>query len=52
LLFGRGEDRVRRMFQFIADNREHEDWKFVIVTPCDLERKWAKINEWKKSHGL
>lgn len=52
LLFERGEARVKRMFQFIEDNQHHEDWKFTVHTPYDLEGKWLKINEWKKSHGL
>lgn len=38
--------------QFVAENKDHEDWKFTVLTPCDYERKWIKINEWKKSHGL
>lgn len=52
LLFARGEERVKRMVQFVAENKDHEDWKYSMITPCDYERKWAKVNEWKKSHGL
>lgn len=46
MLWDRGEDKVKGALRFAAKHK-NEEFCPKIITPTDLERKWAKLAEYK-----
>lgn len=52
-LYKRGEKVVKAVLAFVEDQKANNaEFKFTVVKPSDLEKKWEDIRNWKLKHGL
>lgn len=42
-LFSRGKETVQKALRYVASQSDNPDFKYVVVKPSDLEKKWEDI---------
>jgi len=50
-LYARGEEKVKKALRYIASREDDENFKFVVVKPSDLEKKWEDIKLYAKRNN-
>lgn len=51
LLFGRGEEDVRKFVKYIKNHENDDHFNWVFVKPSDYERKWEDIKAYAKRNS-
>lgn len=50
-LWERGEENVKKALRYIASQESNPDFKYVVVKPSDLEKKWEDIKAYAKRNS-